>query len=235
MKNLPLLDPKPVPISASEGYRIWSRTYDSDPNPLLALESRTLGRRLSAIAGKFVVDVGCGTGRWVRHAAENGARAAGLDLCMEMLFVAAQKPRLKGRVAQADCHCLPLRTAIADISICSFTIGYLGNPGRAVRELGRITKPGGTIFLTDLHPTTRTRGWRRTFKASGLVYELETQAVDRSQLLDYGRQAGLTLRDVCEPTLGEPESVLMTAAGLGDRFADVSAVPAILCIEWERQ
>jgi malonyl-CoA O-methyltransferase len=223
-----------IPIAASDGYRLWSRTYDIDPNPLLALESRILSHRLDGLAGKLVMDVGCGTGRWMLHATERLAGAVGVDSCIEMLEVAGGKPRLCGRLVQADCCTLPFRDAVADIAICSFTFGYVSDPSTALGEMARITKPGGTLFITELHPETRTRGWRRTFRVGRLLYELQAHAVDREQLLRWGYAAGLVARDICEPHMGEPEAALMQQAGRGDRFKEISAIPAILCIEWER-
>jgi len=234
VKRMPEVGPRTVPIRASEGYRLWARTYDADPNPILALESRILGPRLRGIAGEVVVDIGCGTGRWMTYAAEKGARTAGADLCIEMLRVASAKPRLNGRLALAECGTLPFRDGVADIAICSFTIGYVSDPCRVIRELSRITKPGGILFITDFHPQTRARGWRRTFRDGEVVYELMTRPVDVEQLLACGHDARLRLLDVCEPHMEEPESVLMHEAGMGDRFAEVSAIPAILLIEWER-
>jgi hypothetical protein len=66
------------------------------------------------------------------------------------------------------------------------------------------------------------------------VYELTTRPVEVKHLLACGHDTRLRLHDVCEPHMEEPESVLMHQAGMGDRFAEVSAIPAILLIEWER-
>ena len=52
-------------VSVQEGYERWAPTYDHDPNPLLALEERQLKLMIPPLKGKRVLDLACGTGRWL--------------------------------------------------------------------------------------------------------------------------------------------------------------------------
>ena len=52
--------------------------------------------------GYRVLEVGCGTGRWLEHAVRQGAEIVGLDFCAEMLARAAAKPGLASKLAVAD-------------------------------------------------------------------------------------------------------------------------------------
>ena len=45
----------------------WAQVYDTQANPLLVLEERFLRRLLPDIDGKDILDIGCGTGRWLEH------------------------------------------------------------------------------------------------------------------------------------------------------------------------
>ena len=58
---------------AREGFSRWSEVYDDQPNPLLALEERFLAELLPDVRGLDVVDIGCGTGRWLARLASQGA------------------------------------------------------------------------------------------------------------------------------------------------------------------
>ena len=60
-------------VEVEEGYRRWSEVYDDAPNPLLALEERVLGPLLAEVRGERVVDLGCGTGRWLARLQEREA------------------------------------------------------------------------------------------------------------------------------------------------------------------
>lgn len=223
-----------IRVSAAEGYRLWSRTYDTDPNPLLALELRTLCHKLDRIAGKVFLDVACGTGRWMTHAAARGARAIGVDLTFEMLAVARGKPQLAGCLVQADGRHLPFRDRCADLVMCSFSLGYMDPLERLIHELGRIVRRGGTILISDFHPRAHEMGWHRSFRSGANVFEIGSCPYTSDQLVSSGRSAGLRLKEILEPRLGEPERLIMREAGKGELFDDVSPVPAVLAIEWER-
>src|SRR6266568_1200223 len=62
--------------SVGEAFRLWSKTYDDELNPLLALEQRFVNSLLPRVDGRNVLDVGCGTGRWLR--ALSGGKPAAL-------------------------------------------------------------------------------------------------------------------------------------------------------------
>jgi len=224
----------PVRLSVVEGYRLWSQTYDLELNPLLALELRTLSPKLGDLSGKVFLDVACGTGRWMTEASSRGARAFGLDLCSEMLAVASGKPRLAGCLMQADSRSLPLRDKFADIVMCSFSVGYVQPLGRVVRELRRVTRPGGTVLISDFHPAAHQEGWRRSFRSGSGVFEIESYRYSADQLVAAGQEAGMRLRGMLEPRLGEAERRIMRDAGKQDLVDQVSAIPAVLILEWER-
>ena len=77
-------------VPAHEAFRLWAEVYDSQSNPMLALEQRFLANLLSGISGANVVDVGCGTGRWLAAlTAESPKSLTGIDSSPEMLSRAA--------------------------------------------------------------------------------------------------------------------------------------------------
>src|SRR6266498_6110462 len=78
-------------VSPLEGHRIWSKTYDSEANPLLSLESRTVLEKLQNLSRRLFFDAACGTGRWLALAEARGANVFGIDLCPEMLAHARAK------------------------------------------------------------------------------------------------------------------------------------------------
>ena len=226
----PILNPLPP----AEGYRLWSQTYDTDPNPLLALEMRTLIGKLDHLSNKVLLDIACGTARWAAYAAAKGARAFGADLVPEMLTVAQRKPRVAGCLVQADAHWLPFTGECADIVICSFALGYMRDPERLIEELGRVTKRGGAVIAGDLHPQALDAGWRRTFHCGSTLFEIENHSYSYDQLINAGRCANLELREVFQPYFGEPELAIMRSAGKVELIEEALHVPAILILAWER-
>jgi malonyl-CoA O-methyltransferase len=215
-------------LGALEGHALWSATYDADPNPLLELERRTVASWLSPLRGKTVVDVGCGTGRWIRYAQQQGAVACGLDLCEPMLRKGT------GRYVQADALQLPVRDACADFAVCAFTAGYLESPARLIAELARITRRGGRILVTDVHPSAIASGWRRSFRSGSVTYDIENFAHSVQSLIRAGSRNGLSIMRTAEPSLGEPERHIFRECGRESRFESACAIPAIYALLWKR-
>src|SRR5438445_5496681 len=123
----------PDRVSVVEGYERWAPTYDHTPNPLLNLEGRTLAALLPKLGGKRVLDLACGTGRWLERILVQGADlAVGTDLSTAMLRAAGGKRSIEGRLVRADCLNLPFRSAVFDLVICSFALGHLQALGAMV-------------------------------------------------------------------------------------------------------
>ena len=224
----------PTCIDPVRGHRLWAESYDTGHNPLLALERRVLQPHLDRLDGKFVVDVGCGTGRWLAFVSASGARVAGLDLTAEMLAQAAAKPGLGGRLARADAQTLPIRSAAADITLCSFCLSYVGNVSAVFAELARVTRPAGRVIISDIHPAAITAGWKRTFRSAGHLYEMNLERAPLVDPLRFGEQAGLSLWRVLEPRFGEAERPLFEKAGKAAAFEGVARIPALLITLWDR-
>ena len=220
-------------VEPLEGYRLWAETYDDDPNPLLALEQRVLLSELSRLAGKCVLDVACGTGRWMAAARRHGATSMGIDLSREMLCHAERKDQLAGRLVLADACCLPIANETADVAVCSFALGSMVSVRVAIRELSRITKRGGGVIVSDLHPDTAQLAWRSTFRNGKRVYEVAQHRYDVKECLAAGREAGLQLVRHLEPRFGEPEREIFQQAGREGEFDSARRVPAVSILIWE--
>jgi SAM-dependent methyltransferase len=214
------------------GYRIWAESYDSDPNPLLSLEGRTLFGKLYRIVGRSFVDVGCGTGRWMLAAAGRAANTIGIDSCPEMLAVARRKLPPGARLLQADAHSLPLADNCADFVVCSFSLAYMSSYRQVIRELGRVARPGATVLVSDLHPRAYQAGWVRSFRSGSRLFEVENECHTAGELLEAGRNAGMDLCEIVEARFGAPEESVLMQAGKGHLIGELSAIPALLAIEW---
>ena len=219
-------------MNVLEAHRIWSEIYDEFPNPLLALETRVVAEILEPLEHHRVVDVGCGTGRWLSYAVSRGARVLGIDFCEEMLARAAAKPRLAGCLALADARRLPFAGGIADRVVCSFVVGYLADPGLAIREMARIGAPGAKIVVSELHPDAAAAGWKRGFRHNGTAFEIEHSPHPIPCLLEAAAEAGLRLDRTEVASFAEPEREIFLRAGRDHLFQDASRVPAVWTAVW---
>lgn len=109
---------------------------------------------LPAIAGKRVVDLGCGLGwvsRWMR---EQGASSVlALDISKRMIQrarAATDDSGIEYRIA--DLETLELPEAAFDIAYSSLAFHYVRDFSRLARQISRALAPGGHLVFTIEHP-----------------------------------------------------------------------------------
>jgi SAM-dependent methyltransferase len=101
--------------------------------------------------GSRVLDVGCGTGRWVRRYEQLGFHATGLDATPGMLTTARERgtaaPLIAGEAGQ-----LPFSDGafdcVADVTVVQHIPSEF--QARALSEMLRVLKPGGRLILMEL-------------------------------------------------------------------------------------
>ena len=117
-----------------------------------------------------VLDVATGTGRWMEYAASRGARASGIDISPQMLFIAAGKPVFRVGWFWAMSSSLPFSAVAIDLAICSFALSYLPFATAAFGEMARVAR---RVIVSDLHPEAMLRGWTRSFQSGGRSWRIE--------------------------------------------------------------
>jgi ubiquinone/menaquinone biosynthesis C-methylase UbiE len=225
----------PACVSVAEGYERWAPTYDQVPNPLLNLEERKLTALLPDLMGKHILDLACGTGRWLEKLMARGAGVGnGIDLSAAMLRIAAKKTAIRARLAQADCLALPFRPEIFDLVVCSFALGHIPDLGAMVRELARVSKSGADVFVSDLHPEAYARGWRTGFRDPGGAVEIKMFPHAAERIVRAFHSGGFECLTHVPLCLGEPERPLFAQAGKSHFFPSACQVPAVLVCHFRR-
>jgi hypothetical protein len=104
-------------------------------------------REAGPLAGRRVLDAGCGRGavaRAVLTACPSAALTA-MDLSPQMLAHApAQANRQRGSIQN-----LPFEDGAFDVAYCVEALEHAGNPEGAVDELCRVVRPGGRVLVVD--------------------------------------------------------------------------------------
>ena len=108
-----------------------------------------MGARIDAAwyASKWVLDAGCGHGRYLEAFASLGATAVGVDLGSgpELARVPLDDPRF--HVVQGDVLNLPFVDESFDLAFCDGVLHHTPDPARGFAELARVTRPGGAVYV----------------------------------------------------------------------------------------
>ena len=127
-------------------------------------------RSSSAPAPVTVVDVGCGTGTFLRRLADRlllldsggggsiTANLVGVEPSREMLEEARKKfdrdivdddTAVKATFENFPAERLPLADGIADVVVSTSAFHFFGNRIRSLSEMERVLAPGGTVIIVD--------------------------------------------------------------------------------------
>lgn len=223
----------PYLASVAEGYQRWASIYDCAPNPLLAREERYLLPLLGDVRNKRIVDLACGTGRWIEKLSAQGSGFGfGIDCSSAMLNIAAHKPGIARKLTQGTCESLPFCSAAFDLAICSFALGHMGDLNMFAREVSRVLKPGADLFLTDLHPDAYRHGWRVGFRDKTTAIEIPVVDRESAEVVATFGSRGLKCVGEVSLSLEEPEKGIFARAGKSDWFVNASQVPAIIAFHF---
>jgi ubiquinone/menaquinone biosynthesis C-methylase UbiE len=223
-----------MPLSVREGHRLWAESYDTGPNPLIALETRTMSTLLASYRATRIIDVACGTGQWLLRLRQTGANVAGVDLCSAMLERAASHEALSRRLIRGDVARLPFRDRVADLVLCSLALGYFPDLRQSFSELARICAVNGRVAVSDVHPKALAAGWTRSFRANGTTHEIDHFVYQEDRIQNAAFSAGLNLVSWHAAYIGEPERPLFQLAGKEHLFTHASGIPALFAGVWER-
>jgi malonyl-CoA O-methyltransferase len=150
----------PVAISVPEGYERWAPSYPQEPgNPLMRAEQELMLQCFPAVTGRCVLDLACGSGRYVRllHAA-GAAPIVALDASPGMLRRVSGAARVCASMAR-----LPFGARAFDVVVSGLAIGHAADIGAWMAEVARVLKPGGTCLYSDFHPQAAQAGLTRSF------------------------------------------------------------------------
>jgi cytosine/adenosine deaminase-related metal-dependent hydrolase/ubiquinone/menaquinone biosynthesis C-methylase UbiE len=194
-------------ISASTPFDQWASVYDQQQNPLLQLEQRYLQSILPSIKSLDVLDVGCGTGRWLQTLATQSPNSlTGIDSSPQMLRHAATKLGDSAILHLGDCIALPVPARSTDLLLASFVLSYISDLEAFALECARVCRPDASLFLTDMHPVTQhTQNWKRSFQHGCTSIDIKSQIHLLQNIVYAFRAQGFELVAHLEPLFGLPE------------------------------
>lgn len=138
----------PAAGSAERQGRLWGARADGWAEQE-ALETPKFARaieRIGVAPGQAVLDVGCGSGVFLRLVADRGARPFGLDAAAALVAIARRRvPEADLRVG--DMQRLPFGDDAFDL-VAGFNAFFLADDmTAALREAGRVARPGAPVLI----------------------------------------------------------------------------------------
>jgi 2-polyprenyl-6-hydroxyphenyl methylase / 3-demethylubiquinone-9 3-methyltransferase len=190
--------------------RWWDPNGPSKPlHDLNPLRLQYIDRAVS-LAGKLLVDVGCGGGILSEAMARAGARVLGIDLsqaCLDVAHLHALEARIEAAGGRLDYRALSAEAlareqpAHFDAVTCMELLEHVPDPAAMLAALAALVRPGGEVIVSTLnrHP--------RAFAVAIVGAEYIARVLPRgthdylkfirpSELARWGRAVGLGLVDV---------------------------------------
>jgi 2-polyprenyl-3-methyl-5-hydroxy-6-metoxy-1,4-benzoquinol methylase len=143
-------------------YDEWSKVYDTDLKPLVALDDMITPALFPPLADRDVLDFGCGTGRHTVRLVAAGARVTAVDASKGMLDVAGRRV---GDAAKLI-HDTKVPAGSFDVVLCTLVVEHHAHLRDVFEQLSSVLRDGGTAIVSDIHPSMRAAGTQANFTSS---------------------------------------------------------------------
>lgn len=207
--------PSRDPVAADRAYDAMADAYatEGERNAYNALYERPATRALlGPVAGRDVLDAGCGSGPLAAQLTAAGARVTGFDVSPRMVEL-AQARRLPGASFAVADLAEPLERLADDsfdLIAASLVLHYLEDWDAPLRELRRVLRPGGALVCSTHHPASdvelsQTGDYFATellhdrWEKGGTTYEVRFWRRPLSAILAAFAQAGWRVERLEEP------------------------------------
>ncbi|HEV7781063.1 MAG TPA: class I SAM-dependent methyltransferase [Chitinophagaceae bacterium] len=187
-------------MSIQQAYNSWASQYDSNDNKTRDLEAFALRETLSPIAFDNCLEIGCGTGKNTVWLIEKAKQVTAVDLSEEMMA----KAKLKAGSAnvqfkQADITA-PWTFGEAQYDLVSFSLvlEHIENLDPVFKETAAALKPGGHVYIGELHPFKQYAGSKARFETEQGVQVVDCFNHHISDFTRAANQCGLVVESVNE-------------------------------------
>jgi phosphatidylethanolamine/phosphatidyl-N-methylethanolamine N-methyltransferase len=187
-----------------DAYRRWAPVYDYTFG-VVAKEGRRHAAQLINESEGRVLEVGVGTGLSLPDY-EDHLEVVGIDLSPDMLEKARERVAEEALthvtgLHEMDAGDLRFPDASFDTVVAMYVMTVVPEPERVMRELARVTKPGGQVMLVNhfsqregvrgwmerrMAPFADRIGWRSVFDVSRVTICDDLELVERKSLRPFG-------------------------------------------------
>ncbi len=186
-----------APAEVVQAYDDWAASYDADHNATRDLDAAVVRKAQLPISGADVLELGCGTGKNTVWLAARARSVLALDFSDGML--ARARKRVTSTVVRFVQHDVrsswPAPAESVDLVVGNLVLEHVQDLTPIYAEALRVLRPGGRLWLCELHPERQRRGSQAHFtdKATGAMIRVPAFRHTASEYVNGGIDAGFAL------------------------------------------
>jgi predicted TPR repeat methyltransferase len=187
-------------MDARQAYNSWASQYDTNDNKTRDLEAQVLRITLNNIPFGSCLEIGCGTGKNTAFLVQKATSITAIDLSEEMLAKAKEKIGSKQvQFKQADITGgWEFAKGPYDLITFSLVLEHIFNLDYIFSEASNQLRPGGYIYIGELHPFKQYSGSKARFDTAHGVQVVQCYDHHVSDFVQTAKKYGLQVADLNE-------------------------------------
>jgi ubiquinone/menaquinone biosynthesis C-methylase UbiE len=187
-------------MNTKEAYNIWSEQYDTNINKTRDLEAVSLRETMQNISFDNCLEIGCGTGKNTSWLITKANKITAVDLSEEMLKKAKEKINEKNiQFIQTDINKEWTFTREKfDLITFSLVLEHIENLENVFEKAAKILKPGGYIYIGELHPFKQYTGSKARFETEEGLQIVQCYNHNISDFIIAAKKNGLKIAEINE-------------------------------------
>ncbi len=203
-QTTPNVDAAEIDKFSQLAHQWWDKNGEFKPlHDINPLRLGFIRQHAGGLAGKTVIDVGCGGGILTEALAAEAAHATGIDMAEKSLHVARQHAAEQG-LDNIAYRCVSVEDLAAetpaayDVVACMEMLEHVPDPASIIRACAKLVKPDGTVFFSTLNRNAKS--YLQAIVAAEYVLGLVSKGthswqkfITPAELARMSRHAGLDL------------------------------------------
>lgn len=187
-------------MEIQQAYNSWAGQYDTNINKTRDLEAYALRTSLDKFVFNSVLEVGCGTGKNTEWFITKSNSITAIDLSEEMLAKAKEKISSDAvEFKQVDItNPWSFRKEVYELVSFSLILEHIENLDHVFKEASDALKPGGHLYIGELHPFKQYTGSKARFETDKGTQVVTCFNHHVSDFINAGKKHGLKLVDIEE-------------------------------------
>ena len=214
-----------IASSVADAYDQWAGHYDNDANATRDLDALVIRRAPLRLAGRDVLEVGCGTGKNTSWLASMARHVVAMDFSHGMLEQARDRVSAENVsfVRHDVRHPWPVAHRSIDVVVADLVLEHINDLAPIFDESARVLRHDGQLFLCELHPFRQLQGSQARFidPGSGNTIRVPAFRHSVSEYVSAALAAGFVLREIGEwpddVAEGQPPRLLSVLLAVGQR------------------